>query len=112
MSERIVMWYSLRDDVSEEDYVEWLREEHYPWGRSVPSQSTVEGYTVLDDYDENVEDPEMDQVAIIDIDDREQWYEDMEGYEHEELGSSDYHWEKWHSFVDDYKILFTEQTDA
>ena len=36
----------------------------------------------------------------------------MEEYEHDELGSSDYHWEKWFSYVDEYEIYFTEPLDA
>ena len=110
--ERLFVLYSLKDDVSWEEYEEWLAEEHYPWGRAVPSQTKVQGHLVVDDYDDDVDDPKWDNIAIIDITDRGEWAQDMEEFDHEELGSADYHWEKWFEHVDEHKIFFTEPSDA
>jgi hypothetical protein len=106
MGERGFVLYKLKEDVSKDEYAKWLREEHYPWGRSLPSQKCVEGYFVTGDYDQSDE-VEWDNIAFIDIDDREAWYHDQQNDK-----DAAYHWEKWGSFVERYKIFFSEHIDA
>jgi hypothetical protein len=36
----------------------------------------------------------------------------MKEFDHEELGSADYHWEEWFEHVDEHKIFFPEPSDA
>lgn len=110
--ERLFLLYNLEDDVAWSEYEQWLEEEHYPWGRAVPTQTKVQGHRVVDDYDEDVDEPKWDNIAIIDITDREEWAQDMEGFDHDELGSADYHWQEWFEYVDEYKIFFTEPSEA
>ena len=105
--ERVYVLYKLKDSVSRADYETWLREEHYPWGRSLPSQNCVEGYFVTGNYDETVKELEWDNIAIIDIDNRDDWYRDQR----ENLQAA-YHWEKWGSYVERYQILFSEHINA
>lgn len=104
--ERVYVLYRLKPEVSHEEYARWLKEEHYPWGRANPSTRLLEGYFVTSDYDPAVTELEWDNIAIIDIDDREQWYKDQEG----ELAA--YHWEKWGSYVEKWKVYFAELIDA
>jgi hypothetical protein len=103
--ERVYVLYKLKPGVSREEYARWLKEEHYPWGRRNRSTLLLEGYFVTGEFGTDAE-PEWDNIAIIDIDDREQWYRDQEG---DEAG---YHWKKWESFVERSKIYFSELIDA
>lgn len=106
MSERVFVLYKLRDEVTRAEYAKWLKEEHYPWGRSLPSQELLEGFFVTGDFDETVKVLQWDNIAIIDINSREQWYADQQT----ELAR--YHWDKWSSYVKEWKVFFTERIDA
>jgi hypothetical protein len=107
MTERLFVLYKLKKGVTREEYAKWIREEHFPWGRSVPSQINLRGFFVMADYDQSVKEPEWDNISIIDIENRQQWYKDMENDPH-----APYHWEKWGNFVERYKIFFTEPIRA
>ena len=107
MGERIFVLYKFKEGVTRQEYAKWLREEHYPWGRSLLSQINVRGFFVVDDYDQDAEGLEWDAIAILDIDDRDAWYREMQ-----ENTDAAYHWEKWGTYVERYKIFFTEPIRA
>ena len=107
MGERIFVLYKFKEGVTRQEYAKWLREEHYPWGRSLPSQLNVRGFFVIDDHDQAAEGLEWDTIAILDIDDRDAWHKDMQ-----ENPDAAYHWEKWGTYVERYKIFFTEPIHA
>lgn len=50
--------------------------------------------------------PGSDGLCSIDIDNREEW---LKGQDNDE---GRYHWEKWQSFVSEWKMYYTEHTDA
>lgn len=107
MAERVFVFYKLKEGVTREEYEKWLLEEHYPWGRSLPSQSNVRGFFVTEDFDQTVDGLQWDVIAILDIEDREAWQKDMD-----QDPDAEYHWEKWGGYVERYKMFFTESIHA
>lgn len=107
MGERIFVLYKFKEGVTREEYAKWLREEHYPWGRSLISQVNVRGFFVTGDYEQDADELEWDTIAIIDIDNRDTWYKDMQ-----ENSDAAYHWNKWGDYVERYKIFFSEPIRA
>jgi len=107
MSERIFVLYKLKEGKSREEYHQWLREEHFPWGRSLDSHVSVQGFSVLMDYEKPDEEPEWTNISVLDIESREQWFKDMQ-----EDPDAKYQWEKWESFIEKYKLFFTASIRA
>ena len=106
MAERAFILYRLRSDRSRDEYVKWLQEEHYPWGRTLPGVTLLEGYFITEDFDPEVETPMWTNAAVIDIEDRDAWLAGQQGEE------ADYHWQRFGEFVEDYKIYFSQHIDA
>ncbi|TAK36760.1 MAG: hypothetical protein EPO21_01485 [Chloroflexota bacterium] len=106
MGERVYIMYKLKDTVTRRQYANWLKEEHYPWGRTLPTTKCVEGYFVTADFDTTASKLQWDCIAVIDMEDREAWLKGLA----DEQGQ--YQWEKWLSFVSDWKIFYSEHIDA
>ncbi|MFC1824972.1 hypothetical protein ACFL9T_19860 [Thermodesulfobacteriota bacterium] len=107
MGERIFVLYKLKANVSREEYAKWLNEEHFVWGRGLKSITNLRGFFVTGDYDQSVTEPEWTNISIMDVNSREEWYKDMQ----EDPGSQE-NWGKFESYVEKYKIFFSESIHA
>jgi protein tyrosine phosphatase len=107
MPERVFVFYTLKPDVSVEEYERWLAEEHYPWGRSLPTVTLLEGFRATGTLDP-AEEPEWTNLAIIDVEDREAWMAAQAPTDE----TARYHWERWQSLVSRSAFIVTERIEA